>query len=241
MSELTPKPMIQIGGKPMLWHIMKLYAHYGYNEFVLALGYKQDVIKEYFSHFDTINYDCLINTGWKGPYGNSLDLPDRWSVMLSDTGEDTLKGARLKRIEKYLQGDTFAMTYGDGIGDINIPKLIDFHKKHGKMVTITGVHPEPRFGELLHDEKGRVISYREKPHDGCLINGGFMVMNRAIFGYLSEDKWCDLEAGPLEVIAAKGELMVYHHEGWWGCMDTLRDMEILRDMWNKGTAKWRVW
>jgi glucose-1-phosphate cytidylyltransferase len=239
-TEFIPKSMIPIGGKPMIWHIMKIYDHYGFKDFILALGYKQEAFKQYFSHFYQINNDIVVKTGLYEGMTFGEDPSDNWTVRLVDTGENTLKGARLKRVEKYITEDAFMCTYGDGVGNIDIPTLLAFHRSHGKLVTITGVHPVPRFGELCHEE-GKVLSYREKPDDGCLINGGFMVMNRGIFDYLTTGEWCDLEIGPLELIAAKGELMVYHHKGYWSCMDSLSDLGKLQQAWTMGKAPWRIW
>jgi glucose-1-phosphate cytidylyltransferase len=241
MSEFIPKPLIPIGGIPMIVHIMRLYAYYNFKDFVLALGYKQDAFKQYFAHYDIINNDVTLNIGrYQGD--NYRHYTDQgWKVTLSDTGEATFKGARLKRVEKYVQGDTFMCTYGDGIGDIDIPALLAFHQYHGKIATVTGVHPSPRFGEIHHDN-GKVISFSEKPHDdNCLVNGGFMCFNRGIFDYLTVDPWCDLEVGPLELLAAKGELQVYHHRRFWKAMDTLKDMGELQTMWDGGHPKWKVW
>lgn len=193
-TEFIPKPLVPIGGIPMAVHIMRHYASYGFNDFVLALGHKQDSFKTYFTNYDLINHDIVLHIGYHGREPVYV-VTDKWKVALSDTGENTLKGGRLKRIEKYIEGDTFMVTYGDGIGDVDISALLAFHQSHGKMVTVTGVHPVPRFGELCHKD-GKVLSYREKQHeDGCLTNGGFMVMNRGIFDYLTPD--CDLEYGPL--------------------------------------------
>jgi glucose-1-phosphate cytidylyltransferase len=239
MSEFTPKPMIPIGGLPMVAHIMRRYAKYGFKEFVLALGYKQEAFKLYFSHYSIINEDIIL---YEKPFlANPGPFPPNFDrVVLSDTGADTLKGGRLKRVEKYIDGDTFMCTYGDGIGDINIHALLDFHKSHGRVATVTGVHPKARFGEIYH--KGPMVtSFSEKPHNGdCLVNGGFFVFNRAIFDYLTPDKWCDLEAGPLEILASKGEMMVYQHPGQWFCMDTLAEMDELNRIWDSGTAPWKV-
>jgi glucose-1-phosphate cytidylyltransferase len=236
-TEFLPKPLIPIGGIPMVVHIMRWYAKYGFKKFVLALGYKQEEFKKYFSHFNIINNDIKICSD-----KDIIEINDGhdWEIILSDTGPNTMKGGRLKRIEEYIIDDTFMMTYGDGISDVDMSALLAFHQSHGKMVTITGVHPAPRFGELHHNN-GNVISFSEKPQDdGCLMNGGFMVMNRGIFDYLTEDEWCDLEVGPLELIAAKGELMVYHHKGYWSSMDTLKDLGTLQQEWESGKAKWRV-
>ena len=239
-TEFKPKPMIHVGGKPLLWHIMKLYSYWGHNEFVLALGYKQEMIKEYFYNFDLINHDYRTKTG-EPRIIKSYKMTDQWDVILADTGETTLKGSRLKRVEKYITGDTFMMTYGDGVANVNIQALIDFHYSHGKIATVTGVHPAPRFGEILHKD-GEVISFSEKPYNGeNLVSGGFFVFNRKIFDYLHVEEWCDLEVGPLELLAQQKELMVYHHKGYFGCMDTVSDMYLLNELWNKGEAKWKVW
>jgi glucose-1-phosphate cytidylyltransferase len=241
-TEFLPKPMIKIGPYPMVVHIMKLFSHYGFNDFILALGYKQEVFTEYFSHYNIINADLTLYTGrFQGnPYQRYMPIDD-WQITLSDTGLNTMKGGRLKRVEKYIHGDTFMLTYGDSIGDINIPELLSFHESHGKIATVTGVHATPRFGEIHHDS-GRVLSFSEKPQNGdTLINGGFFVFNRGIFKYLSDDECCDLEVGTLELIANKGEMMVYQHRGYWGCMDSLKEMNDLNNLWEKGLAKWRVW
>ena len=239
-TEFRPKPMIHIGGKPMLWHIMKIYSHYGFHDFILALGYKQEIIREYFIHYPELNCDLTVNTG---PYRGDPSYRTRsenWNVTLVDTGEQTFKGGRLKRIEKYIQGDTFCCTYGDGVADIRLDSLLEFHLRHGKIATVTGIHPHPKFGEIAH-RNGCVLSYSEKAPDAdCLVNGGFMVFNRGIFDYLSEDDWCDLERGPFELLVNKGELMMYQHKGWWGCMDTIRETDELRNLWDSGKAPWKI-
>ena len=240
MTEFLPKPLIPIGGIPIIVHIMKLYSHYGFKNFVLALGHKQEMFKQYFAHYDLINNDCTI---LKGRYmsGNCNDsYGNSWNVTMVDTGENTMKGGRLKRVEKYIKEDTFMCTYGDGLSDINLQKLLSFHQSHGKIATITGVHPIPRFGEI-HREESKVISFSEKPqNDDCLISGGYMVFNRKVFDYLTEDVWCDLEIGPLELLAAKGELQVYHHKGYWQCLDTMKDMGEIQKEWETGRARWKV-
>ncbi len=243
-TEYRPKPMVNIGNRPILWHIMKIYAYYGYNDFVLTLGYKGDLIKDYFLHYEAMNNDITLELG-KPDSVNMHNCHDEtgWKITLSNTGEQTLKGGRLKRVEKYIHGDTFLLTYGDGVADVDIQKLVEFHYSHGKMVTVTGVRPIARFGELLINGN-QVRSFQEKPQvssEGGLISGGFFVFNRQIFDYLTEDEDCDLEHGALENLAAKGELMVYKHEGFWYCMDTLRDMDRLNKLWNEGRAAWKVW
>lgn len=243
-TEYRPKPMVNIGNKPILWHIMKIYAHFGFNDFVLPLGYKGDIIKDYFLHYESMNNDVTLELGKPDSVcmHNCHDEAG-WKITLSNTGEKTLKGGRLKRVEKYIQGDTFMLTYGDGVADVDIRKLVDFHNSHGKMVTVTGVRPIARFGELLMKDD-QVQSFQEKPQvssEGGLISGGFFVFNRRIFDHLTEEESCDLEHGPLEDLASKGELMVYKHHGFWYCMDTLRDMERLNKLWNEGQAAWKVW
>ena len=241
-TEFKPKPMVEIGGKPILWHIMKIYAHYGFKDFVLCLGYKGELIKEYFLNYESLNNDFTIKLGpeKKVTMHNTSDESD-WSITIANTGKDALKGARLKRIEKYISEDIFMVTYGDGIGNIDITKVVDFHTSHGKIATVTGVRPPSLFGELLVEE-GKALSFSEKPQTSAgLINGGFFVFNRKFFDYLSIDDNCDFERGPLEKLADSGEMMVYSHEGMWACMDTYRDMEYLNKLWERNQAFWKVW
>lgn len=230
-TELTPKPLVPIGGKPLIWHIIHHYEKYGFYDFILALGYKQEAFKEYFNNYSIINNDVEIHTVRQSMTNIIKSYEVDLSITLSDTGLNTLKGGRLNRVKKYIEDETFMMTYGDAVSDVNLDELLKFHKKHKKMVTITGVHPEPRFGELFHT-KGKVISYKEKEDNGCLVNGGFMVLNREIFDYLDDD--CDFEKGPLEEVAKKGQLMVYHHKGFWKPVDTLNDMLTLQKIWDEG-------
>ena len=242
-TEFRPKPMVNIGSRPILWHIMKTYAHYGYSEFVLPLGYKGHMIKDYFYHYELMNSDITLELGRR----NSAELHNchdetGWKITLANTGEKTLKGGRIKRIERYIDEDTFMLTYGDGVGDVNIPELLKFHHDHGKMITVTGIKLATRFGEL-NLEGNQVKSFTEKPEHSTsgLISGGFFVVNRRVFDYLTDDEGCDFEYGPLETIASEGELMVYKHDGYWACMDTLRDTEKLNRIWNGGRAPWKVW
>jgi glucose-1-phosphate cytidylyltransferase len=238
MTEFIPKCMIPIGGKPMLVHIINWYRKFGFNRFILALGYKQEIIKDYFAHYDIINNDITVDIGrYAGSRCNDL-THDTWTVTMVDTGEHTLKGGRLNRVEKYVDSDTFMLTYGDGVGNIDLNALLEFHQSHGKMVTVTGVIPHARFGEIVQNN-GKVISFSEKPRrDGNLINAGFFVFNKEIFKYLTPD--CDLEVGILEVIAESYDMMVYEHKDFWGCMDTLCDMQKLQQLWDDGEAKWKV-
>lgn len=241
-TEFRPKPMVNIGPYPILWHIMKYYSQFGFKEFVLALGYKGDMIKNFFCHYELMNNDVTIELGQ--PEKTCIHYAHDeagWKITLADTGEKSLKGARLKKVEKYITGDTFMMTYGDGIADVNIGKLLAFHKAHGKMATVTGINIASRFGELKIDGDS-VETFSEKPQDGKgFINGGFFVFNRKILDYLTTDDLCDLEVGPLEQAAKEGQLMVYKHKGFWACMDTLRDMEYLNKIWNDGRARWKIW
>jgi glucose-1-phosphate cytidylyltransferase len=241
-TEFRPKPMVNIGSRPILWHIMKYYAQFGFKEFILALGYRGDMIKNYFCHYELMNNDVTIELGQ--PENMRIHYSNDevgWKVTLADTGEKTFKGARLKKVEKYVTDEVFMMTYGDGVADVDINALLAFHKAHGKLVTVTGINPASRFGELKIDGD-RVESFAEKPKNGeGLINGGFFVFNRAIFDYLTLDDSCDLEIGPLESIAHDNQLMVYRHRGFWACMDTLRDMEYLNRLWNNAQAKWKTW
>lgn len=242
-TEFRPKPMIEIGGKPILWHIMKTYAYYGFQDFILCLGFKGEVIKDYFYNYEILNNDYTIDySNQKKIELRSNNNESSWRVTLVDTGTKALKGARLKQIEKYIDSDIFMMTYGDGVANIDIKALFRFHQDHGKLATLTGVNPVLlRFGELKV-RGNRVINFSEKPKDSQrLINGGFFVFNKKIFNYLSTDDNCDFEIGPLGKIAQRGQLMVYKHKGFWACMDTIRDMDYLNDLWHKNKAEWKVW
>ena len=241
-TEFRPKPMVNIGSHPILWHIMKYYSQFGYKDFILALGYKGEMIKNYFCHYELMNNDVTIELGQPENMciHHSHDEAG-WKITLANTGEKALKGARLKKVERYITGDTFMMTYGDGIADVDINALLAFHKAHGKLVTVTGINLTSRFGELK-TEGDRVGVFSEKPKNNkTLINGGFFVFNKSIFNYLSIDDSCDLEVGPLDQVAKEGQLMVYKHRGFWACMDTLRDMEYLNKLWDDGKAEWKTW
>lgn len=241
-TEYRPKPMVQIGNRPILWHIMKIFAHYGFKEFVICLGYKGNIIKDYFLNYELMNNDFTINLGDRDTIQVHGDHEENdWMVTLADTGEESQTGARVKRIEKYITGDRFMLTYGDGVSQINIEKLVDYHRKHGKIGTMTGVHPSSRFGEFTI--KGNQIKeFNEKPQtkEG-LINGGFFVFNRDFFNYLDNDEACILEKDPLENLAATGELMLYSNEGFWQCVDTYRELEILNNLWKDPNPPWKVW
>lgn len=241
-TEVRPKPMVEIGGKPILWHIMKIYSAYGFNDFILCLGYKGDLIKNYFANYTLLNNDFTVRLG--SP--NSIKVHNGhkelgWQVTLADTGERTLKGARIKKVEKYIAGDTFMLTYGDGVANIDLRRLLSFHKSHGCIGTVTGVRPPSRFGEMIINNK-KAVSFTEKPQASSgLINGGFFVFNRGIFDYLTDEEDCDFEPGALEQLSRDGELMVYEFDSYWACMDTYRDVEYLNRLWREGRAFWKIW
>jgi len=241
-TEYRPKPMVEIGGRPILWHIMKIYAHYGFNDFIVCLGYKGNIIKQYFLNYEAMNNDFTVSLGSQSNihyHSNHSEI--NWHITLADTGEESQTGARVKKIEKYIDGDSFMLTYGDGVANIDIKKLVEYHKLHGKIGTMTGVHPSSRFGELII-KKNKVAVFNEKPQvkEG-LINGGFFVFNKKFFKYLKEDDSCFLEKEPLETLATDGELIVYQHEGFWQCVDTYRELEILNNMWKSSIRPWKVW
>ena len=240
LSEYTqsiPKPMVTIGGKPILWHIMKTYAKYGYTDFHLALGYKAELIKDYFLNYRSLNSDFTIDL----ESGNlSVHQNDNvnWKVTLVDTGLNSMTGGRVKRMKDFIDNETFLLTYGDGLSDIDIAALVDFHKSHGKMVTVSAVHPGARFGEL--DMDGNIVtSFKEKPQTTQgWINGGYFVVNPEFFNLIKDDSTI-LEKEPLERVAEMGELMSYQHNGFWQCMDTKRDRDSLEDLWKSGDAPWK--
>lgn len=241
-TEFRPKPMVNIGTRPILWHIMKYYSQFGFKEFVLALGYKGEMIKNYFAHYELMNNDVTIELGHdEKTFIHHTHNEAGWKITLADTGEKTLKGARLKILQKYIQDELFMMSYGDGISNVDIDSLLDFHKSHGKIATVTGITRSSQFGELK-TEGDRVVAFSEKPrNENGYINGGYFVFNRSVFNYLSTDDSCDFEVGPLEQIAREGQLMVYRHPGFWACMDTYRDMEFLNRLWTENRAAWKIW
>lgn len=239
-TEVRPKPMVEIGGKPILWHIMKAFAHYGYKDFVLCLGYKGEVIKNYFLNYEQFSSDFSIELGTGKIQLQSQHDEHGWAVTLADTGLHTMTGARVKRIEKYIDDDDFILTYGDGVTDLNINDLVKFHKSRNKIGTVTGVSPPSRYGEL-GIAGDRVTSFREKPHTQEFISGGYFVFSREFFKYLSWDEGCVLEREPLERLTEDEQLSVYTYEGFWQCMDTHRDYLYLNELWKQGRAHWKVW
>ncbi len=241
LTNSIPKPMIRIGGKPIMWHIMKIYAHHGIKEFIICLGYKGDVIKDYFLHYEANSSDFTVDLSDNSVAFHNGHKEIDWKVTLVDTGINTLKGGRLKRVEKYLDDGINLLTYGDGVADINIDHLIEFHKNSGKIVTISGVHPPARFGELI--AKGNTLtSFQEKAQASQgMINGGFMAFNKELLSYLTMDENCDLEVGVLEQLASEQKIAVYKHAGLWACMDVERDLKYLERIWRNGEAFWKVW
>jgi glucose-1-phosphate cytidylyltransferase len=241
-TEFRPKPMVEIGGRPILWHIMKTFACQGFKDFVLCLGYKGEMIKEYFLNYELLNNDFTVELGERKTVDVHSSHDEKgWRITLADTGDNSLKGSRLKQIEKYIEGDIFFVTYGDGVSDIDLKELVEFHVKHGKTATVTGVNPVSLFGDLKISGD-RVEVFREKDKNGCnFISGGYFIFNRNIFNLLTVAEGCDLEIGPLEMLAREGELMVYKHLGFWACMDTYRDVELLNRLWLENNAKWKCW
>jgi len=238
-TTIKPKPMVEIGGKPILWHILMHYAHYGYKDFVIALGYKGEVIKKYMVDYCNLNSNLTVNLGT-----GEVKVHDRfkvdWKVELIDTGIATLTGGRIKRLAPYLGNETFMLTWGDGVSDVNLPELLEFHKSHGKLATLTAVHPTARFGHLELDGN-QIVEFSEKPQtkEGW-INGAFFVLEPGIFDYIDGDE-TQWEREPLEGLARDGQLMAYQHNSFWQCMDTLRDKKLLEDLWQAGNAPWKIW
>jgi len=234
----TPKPMVTVGGRPILWHVMSRYAKYGFTDFCLALGYKAEVIKEYFLNYRSLNSDFTVDLGTGIVHSHQTDETN-WKVTLVDTGKDSMTGGRVKRLQPFIGNEPFLLTYGDGVADINIKKLVEFHKSHGKMVTVSAVHPGARFGELAISD-GKVSSFKEKPQmSQGWINGGFFVVEPKFFDFIGGDSTI-LERDPLERVAAMGELMAFHHDGFWQCMDTKRDRDSLEELWLAGNAPWNI-
>lgn len=240
-SDFRPKPMIEIGGRPILWHIMKEYSHYGYCDFVVCAGYKQEYIKEWFSNYFLYTSDVTLDFANDGAMTFHQGMTEPWKVTICDTGPDTMTGGRIKRIEPYVRGEMFLMTYGDGVCDVDINRLVEFHKRHGKIATLTSVILQQEKGVLDISEFGSVCAFREKgKNDGVPINVGYMVFEPEIFNYLKDDSTV-LEVDVLEQLAEAGQLMSYRHKGFWQCMDTMKEKRKLEKLWNSGSAPWKTW
>lgn len=240
-SHLKPKPMIEIGEKPILWHIMKIYSHYGFNEFVICCGYKQHVIKEWFANYYLHNSDVTFDFTDENRMIVHNNVAEPWKVTVVDTGLNTMTGGRIKRIKEFVGNETFLMTYGDGVSDVNIKELYEFHKNHGKYATMTATCLTQRFGVLDINNEGAIEAFREKSiSDSTRINAGFMVLEPEVFDYIDGDSTV-FEKEPLERLAADGQLMAYKHDGFWQCMDTQRERERLDEMLKKGIAPWKIW
>lgn len=238
-TEFKPKPMVEVGSRPILWHIMKTFEASGHKDFIVCTGYRSEVIKNYFSNLINLASDFSIEFGVNPKIDfKDLDFPD-WNITISDTGLETMTGGRVKKIEKYVGGKTFFCTYGDGLANVDIEKLLAFHKSHGKIATVTAVHPTSRFGQLTVESSGKVSEFSEKPLTDEWINGGYFVFEPEIFEYLSEDSI--LEKDALPKLAQDNQLHAFKHEGYWQPMDTYREFTILNDLWNSGIAPWKVW
>lgn len=241
-SQYRPKPMVEIGGQPILWHIMKIYSHFGYNEFIICAGYRQHMIKEYFADYFLHTSDITFDfTGGKDDVIVHHNSSEPWKVTVVDTGLNTMTGGRIKRIQKYVDNESFMLTYGDGVSNVNIDKLVKFHKSHSKIATLTAVNVGQRFGVLGINNDDIITSFREKKdNDGASISGGFMVLEPEVFDYIDGDDTV-FEQKPLEKMAEKGQLMAFRHGGFWQCMDTQRDKMQLEEMWKTGEAPWKLW
>lgn len=240
-SHLKPKPMVEIAGKPILWHIMKEYSHYGFNEFIICAGYKQHVIKEYFANYYLHNSDITFDFKSENKMTIHNNVAEPWKVTIVDTGLNTMTGGRIKRIQPYVGNETFMLTYGDGVADVNLDKLLKFHQAHGKIATMTAVNVGQQFGVLEIEEDGTISKFREKSNsDGGVINAGYMVLNPEIFEYIEGDSTV-FEKKPIESMAKSGQLMAYMHDGFWKCMDTQRDKQQLEEMIVNGSAPWITW
>jgi glucose-1-phosphate cytidylyltransferase len=243
-TEYRPKPMVPIGHRPILWHIMKLYAHYGHKEFVLCLGYKGEIIQNFFRNYPWMTSDVTLRLGRESEVKFHDHHPEEdWAVTLAYTGEETMTAQRLKKIERYIGTDeTFLLTYGDGVGDVHIPSVIAQHQRQRALLTVTAVHPPGRFGDLNLDEGDRVTGFNEKPQaEGGWINGGFFAVSRRVFDYLENVDDVMLERGPLGDLAAKGDLAAYRHEGFWQPMDTYQEFLFLNRLWRENRAPWKIW
>jgi glucose-1-phosphate cytidylyltransferase len=240
-TEFRPKPLIPIGGRPILWHIMKIYAHYGFRDFVLCLGYRGEMIKDYFLNYEAMSGDFTVRLGHGySIHFNNAHKEQDFVVTLAETGLETMTGGRIKRVEKYIEDATFLMTYGDGVADVDIRALVEYHYQHGRLATVTAVHPPSRFGILTFSDNSVVLNFAEKPQMEEWVSAGFFVFNRQVFDYLKGDD-CVLEREPLERLAREGQLMAYKHNGFFYAMDTYRDYKFLNELWDRGQTPWRKW
>lgn len=237
-TSIKPKPMVEIGDKPVLWHIMKIYSQHGFNDFIVCLGYKGHYIKEWFSNYFLHNNDVTLDLE-KNTIVYHKNNSEKWRITLVDTGSETMTGGRVKRVKEYIGDETFMLTYGDGLADVDIKKLVDFHKKNKKFATVTAVTPEGKFGVMALDDTV-VTSFSEKTDNKNKINGGYFVLEPEVFGYLENDQTI-FEKGPLEQLAKDGQLVAYHHDGFWKPMDTLNDKKKLEEIWHSGKAPWKIW
>ncbi|SFE80105.1 glucose-1-phosphate cytidylyltransferase [Roseivivax sediminis] len=239
-TSVRPKPMVEIGGRPILWHIMMLYSHYGFNDFAVALGYKSEYIKRYFAEYGSLSGNLTVRMGSDIPVQPHERNHAPWQIDLIETGDETMTGGRVKRLKPQLNGGTFMLTWGDGVSDVDIPRLIDFHKSHGKLATITAVRPPARYGHMRFDGD-RVTAFEEKPQTAeGWINGAFFVLEPEVLDYIEGDDVM-FEHAPLENLARDGELMAYRHDGFWSAMDTLRDKHVLQKLWDTGGRPWALW
>ncbi len=241
-TEFRPKPLVEVGGRPILWHIMKLYAHHGFRDFVLCLGHRGQMIKDYFLNYEAMNNDFTICLGRQNriTYHDEHGEQD-FKVTLAETGVETMTGGRVRRVKRYVEEDTFLVTYGDGVADLNVRAVVDFHRAHKRLATVTAVHPFSRFGVLDIGGDGKVREFAEKPQAQGWVSAGFFVFDRGVFDYLDEGDGCVLEREPLERLTSEGQLMAYRHEGFFYTMDTYREYVHLNELWAGGRAPWRVW
>jgi len=240
-TDIKPKPMVEIGGKPILWHIMKMYSYYGFNEFIILLGYKGYYIKEYFANYFLHQSDVTLDLQTNKMEVHS-NTSEPWKVTLAETGLDTMTGGRIKQAQKYVGNEPFLLTYGDGVSDVDIAKTIEFHKSHSGSITMTSIQPEARFGGLDLSDDMKVNQFKEKPkNEGGWVNGGFFVCEPEVFDYISDDLQCTFEQEPLQTMAKDNKLFAYQHNGFWQPMDTLRDNKKLNKLWNENKAPWKIW
>lgn len=237
ITEDVPKPLAMIGNKPILWHIMKIYAHYGFDDFILLLGYKGDKIKEYFMNYAWKNYNFVLD---RNGIPQLLEEPERWKITFIDTGTDTMTGGRIQQARPYIGEETFLLTYGDGLANVDIRKLLEFHRQKGKIATVTGISKKSQYGTLVV-ENNLAVSFQEKSQIEGMINGGFFVFNKEIFDYLKDDPACILEQEPMINLAKDRQLAVYFHDGFWTAMDTYKDIQSANEIWKNGNCLWKVW